>query len=253
MNVVGFRTLFYKEVLRFSKVWMQTVFAPIVSSLLFLIVFGHVLGARAEPYAGVSYTAFLVPGLMMMTVIQNAFANTSSSLIQSKMAGNIVFLLLAPLSYLEFFAAFVAAAVMRGLFVGLGVYAIAMWAIPVPFHNAGWILLFALLGSAVLGALGVIAGIWAQKFDQIAGFQNFVIVPLSFLSGVFYSLHSLPVFWRGLSHLNPLFYMVDGFRYGFFGVSDVSPWLSVAVVLVTFAMVSTLTVWMLKTGYRLRD
>lgn len=253
MNVVGFRTLFYKEVLRFLKVWLQTVFAPVVSSLLFLIVFGYVLGARAEAYAGVSYTAFLVPGLMMMTVIQNAFANTSSSLIQSKMAGNIVFLLLAPLSYLEFFAAFVAAAVMRGLLVGLGVYAIAVWAIPVPFHGIGWILLFALLGSAVLGALGVIAGIWAQKFDQIAGFQNFVIVPLSFLSGVFYSLHSLPAFWRGLSHLNPLFYMVDGFRYGFFGVSDVSPWLSVVVVLVTFATVSACTVWLLKTGYRLRD
>ena len=253
MNVIGFRTLFYKEVLRFFKVWLQTVLAPIVASLLFLLVFGHAFDTRAEPFAGVSYTAFLIPGLMMMAMIQNAFANASSSLIQSKMAGNIVFLLLAPLSYLEFFAAFVAAAVARGLFVGLGVYAIAVWAIAVPFYSVWMILMFAVLGSAVLGALGMIAGIWAQKFDQIAVFQNFVILPMSFLSGVFYSLRGLPAFWRDLSHLNPFFYMVDGFRYGFFGVSDVSPWMSAAVVLVTLAAVSAAAVAMLKSGYKLRD
>jgi ABC-2 type transport system permease protein len=212
-----------------------------------------VAGTRAEPLAGVSYVAFLVPGLMMMLLIQNAFANTSSSLIQSKVAGNIVFLLLAPLSYFEFFAAFVAAAVVRGLLVGAGVYAAVAWAAPVPVQHIGVILLFATLGSAVLGALGMIAGIWAQKFDQLAGFQNFIILPLSFLSGVFYSLQGLPPFWRALSHLNPFFYMVDGFRYGFFGVSDVSPWLSFAVVLATLVVVSVLTLWILRIGYKLRD
>jgi len=253
MNLTGFGTLLYKEVLRFWKVWLQTVIAPVVTALLYLVVFGHVLAGRAPPLPGVDYVAFLIPGLMMMSVIQNAFANTSSSLIQARVAGNIVFLLLAPLSYFEFFAAFVAAAVARGAVVGLGVYALAVWVIPVPFHNVGVIAVFALLGAAVLGAAGLIAGIWAQKFDQLAGFQNFVILPLSFLSGVFYSLHGLPPLWRGLSHLNPFFYMVDGFRYGFFGVSDVSPWLSLAVVLVTLAAVSALAVWMLKTGYRLRD
>jgi ABC-2 type transport system permease protein len=253
MSLLGFRTLLYKEVLRFWKVWLQTVVAPIVTSLLFLMVFGHAMGERAPSFAGVSYTAFLIPGLMMMSVIQNAFANTSSSIIQSKVNGNIVFLLLAPLSYFEFFAAFVAGAVVRGLLVGFGLYAVAVWAIPVPFHSVGFILLFALLGSAVLGAMGMIAGIWAQKFDQLAGFQNFVILPLSFLSGVFYSLHGLPPFWRELSHLNPFFYMVDGFRYGFFGVSDVSPWLSAAVVAATLAAVSALTLWILRAGYRLRD
>ncbi len=253
MNLVGFRTLFYKEVLRFYKVWLQTLIAPVVTSLLFLLVFGHALGAGAEPFAGVSYSAFLIPGLMMMAVIQNAFANTSSSIIQSKVNGNILFLLLAPLSYFEFFAAFVAAAVVRGVLVGLGVLVLAVSVIQVSFHHIGFVLLFALLGSAVLGALGMIAGIWAQKFDQLAGFQNFVILPLSFLSGVFYSLKGLPPFWRELSHLNPFFYMVDGFRYGFFGVSDVSPWLSATIVLATLLGVSVLTLGILKSGYKLRD
>lgn len=253
MNVIGFGTLFYKEVLRFSNVWLQTIFAPVITGLLFLLVFGHVLGARAQVFGGVSYVAFLIPGLMMMSVIQNAFANTSSSIIQSKVNGNIVYLLLAPLSYFEFFAAFIAAAVVRGVLVGLGVFLVAVWVIPVPFHNIAVILLFALLSSAVLGAVGMIAGIWAHKFDQLAGVQNFIILPMSFLSGVFYSLQGLPPLWREISHLNPFFYMVDGFRYGFFGVSDVSPWLSFAVVLGTLLGVSALTLGILKRGYRLRD
>jgi ABC-2 type transport system permease protein len=253
MNVIGFRTLFYKEVLRFWKVWLQTLVAPIISSLLFLIIFGHVMGARPMPYPGVSYTAFLIPGLMMMAVTQNAFSNTSSSLIQSKVGGNIVFLLVTPLSYFEFFAAFIAAATVRGLFVGVGVFIIALLATPMQVAHPVVILLFALLSSAVLGAVGMIAGIWAQKFDQMAGAQNFVILPLSFLSGVFYSLHDLAPFWRGLSHLNPLFYMVDGFRYGFFGISDVSPWYSLAVVGATLAAISLVTLRMLKVGYKLRD
>jgi ABC-2 type transport system permease protein len=253
MNPIGFGTLFYKEVLRFSSVWLQTIFAPVITGLLFLLVFGHVLGSRVQVLGGVSYVAFLIPGLMMMSVIQNAFANTSSSIIQSKVNGNIVYLLLAPLSYFEFFAAFIAAAMVRGVLVGLGVFLVAVWVIPVAFHNIGAILLFALLSSAVLGAVGMIAGIWAHKFDQLAGVQNFVILPLSFLSGVFYSLQGLPPFWRALSHLNPFFYMVDGFRYGFFGVSDVSPWLSFAVVLATLVVVSVLTLWILRIGYKLRD
>jgi ABC-2 type transport system permease protein len=253
MRLIGFRTLFYKELLRFWKVWLQTLVGPIVTSLLFLVIFGHVMGARQQAYSGVSYTAFLIPGLMMMAVIQNAFSNTSSSIIQSKVGGNIVFLLVTPLSYFEFFAAFVAAATVRGLFVGLGVLLVAILATPVQFHHLGVILLFALLASAVLGAVGLIAGIWAQKFDQLAGVQNFVILPMSFLSGVFYSLHDLPPFWRAVSHLNPLFYMVDGFRYGFFGVSDVSPWFSAAVVGGSLVAISLVTLRILKVGYKLRD
>ena len=222
MNLTGTYTLFYKEVLRFGKVLLQTLIAPVIASLLYLLVFGHVLTGRVEVFPGVSYIAFLVPGLVMMSVIQNSFANSSSSLIQSKVTGNILFILLTPLSNLEFFLAFIGAAAVRGLIVGLGVYLAAMFFVDVPVQHLGYILLFAVLGSAVLGTLGVIAGIWAEKFDQLAGFQNFIILPLSFLSGVFYSIHSLPLFWQRLSHFNPFFYMIDGFRYGFFGVSEVS-------------------------------
>jgi len=253
MNLTGAYTLFYKEILRFGKVLLQTLIAPVITSLLYLLVFGHVLTGRVEVFPGVSYIAFLVPGLVMMSVIQNAFANSSSSLIQSKVTGNILFILLTPLSHMEFFLAFIAAAAVRGLIVGLGVYLVAIFFVAVPVQHLGYILLFALLGSAVLGTLGVIAGIWAEKFDQLAGFQNFIILPLSFLSGVFYSIHSLPLFWQRLSHFNPFFYMIDGFRYGFFGVSDVSPLLSLAVVALFFMTLSGLTLLMLKTGYKLRD
>lgn len=253
MNWRGVYTLFYKEVLRFSKVLLQTLLAPIVTALLYLLVFGQALADRVEVYAGVDYTTFLVPGLVMMSVIQNAFANSSSSLIQSKVTGNLVFILLTPLSAFEFFLAFVAAAIVRGLAVGLGILLAAAPFVDLPLHNVGAVLVFAGLGSAVLGVLGVIAGIWSQKFDQLAGFQNFIVLPLSFLSGVFYSIHSLPAFWQTASHLNPFFYMIDGFRYGFFGVADVSPWLSFAVVSAFLVGLSAFTLEWLRRGYRLRD
>ncbi|GMR03791.1 MAG: ABC transporter permease [Gammaproteobacteria bacterium] len=253
MNALGLYTLFYKEVLRFGKVLLQTLIAPVITALLYLLVFAQVLEGRMEVFDGVSYTAFLVPGLMMMSVIQNAFANSSSSLIQSKVTGNLVFILLAPLSHLECFLAFVLASVVRGLIVGLGVFAVAVFFVPVPFHSIGLLLLFGFLASAVLGTLGMIAGIWAEKFDQLAGFQNFVILPLSFLSGVFYSIHSLPDFWQVLSRFNPFFYMIDGFRYGFFGVSDVSPLFSLSVVGLSLLILAGVTLFMLKTGYKLRD
>lgn len=253
MKFRGAYTLFYKEVLRFSKVLLQTLLAPVVTALLYLLVFGHALEGRVDVFPGVSYTAFLVPGLIMMSVIQNAFANSSSSLTQSKITGNLVFILLAPLSHLEFFMAFVAAAVLRGVLVGVGVYLVALPFIDVPLAHPGVLLLFAALGAAVPAVLGVIAGVWAVKFDQLAGFQNFIIVPLSFLSGVFYSIHSLPDFWRRLSHFNPFFYAIDGFRYGFFGACDVSPLLSLAVTGGFLLLLSAIALLMLATGYRLRD
>jgi ABC-2 type transport system permease protein len=253
MNLRGFYTLFYKEVLRFGKVWLQTLGAPIVTSLLYLLVFAHVLEGRMQVYEGVSYSAFLIPGLMMMSLIQNAFANSSSSIIQSKVTGNIVFLLLAPLSYLEVYLAFMLAAVVRGLVVGLGVLAVGVFFVDLPVHSVVALVLFGLLSGAVLATFGVIAGIWAEKFDQLAGAQNFVIMPLSFLSGVFYSIHSLPPFWQQLSHFNPFFYMIDGFRFGFFGVSDVDPAFSLVVLLVFQALLAILTLTLLGRGYRLRD
>ncbi len=252
MAMKGFRTLFYKEVLRVYKVMLQTILAPMVTTLLYLLVFAHAIGAHVQVYGQIDYMAFLVPGLIMMAIIQNAFANSSSSLIQSKVTGNIVFVLLAPLSYLEFYAAFVLAAVLRGLIVGLGVYLAALPFAAVPMHSLFFIVIFAALGGAILATLGIIAGIWAEKFDQLASFQNFVVLPLTFLSGVFYSIHSLPPFWQGMSHLNPLFYMIDGFRYGFFGISDVSPEASLGVVLGFFVALVGLTLFVLKRGYRLR-
>lgn len=244
--------LFYKELLRFGKVAFQTVLAPIVTALLYLLIFSHVLEGRVQVFEGVNYTAFLIPGLMMMSVIQNAFANSSSSLIQSKVTGNIIFILLAPLSYLELFVAYVGASVVRGLVVGCGIFLLAIWYVNVPVHNLFIIIAFALLGSAILGALGMVAGIWAEKFDQLAAFQNFIIMPLSFLSGVFYSIHSLPPFWQTVSRLNPFLYMIDGFRYGFLGESDIPVGVSLIVVSVFFLALSAIPLLMLKHGYKLR-
>ncbi|HSD60638.1 MAG TPA: ABC transporter permease [Burkholderiales bacterium] len=251
--MTGFYTLLYKELLRFWKVGFQTVLAPLLTALLYLLIFSHVLEEHVQPFPGVSYTAFLVPGLAMMSVLQNAFANSSSSLIQSKITGNIVFILLPPLSYAEMFLAYVLAASVRGMVVGAALLAAATWFVQLPLNYPLWVLAFALLGSSILGALGMIAGIWAEKFDQMAAFQNFIIMPLTFLSGVFYSIGSLPGFWQGLSHFNPFFYMIDGFRYGFFGVSDVSPYLSLAIVAASFLALSWLTLGLLKSGYKLRS
>ncbi|MEZ0232492.1 MAG: ABC transporter permease [Methylophilaceae bacterium] len=245
-------TLFKKEIIRFWRVSFQTVAAPVMTALLYLLVFSHVLDKHVEVYPGVSYTAFLIPGLIMMSLLQNAFANSSSSLIQAKVMGNIIFVLLTPLTYLELFVAFLAASIIRGLVVGLGIYLVAIIFIDLPLAHPIFILAFAILGSALLGAFGIIAGIWADKFDQMAAFQNFIIMPLSFLSGVFYSIHSLPSFWQTVSHLNPFFYMIDGFRYGFFGVGDISPWISLSVIIASFLALSGLTLAMLKSGYKLR-
>ena len=248
----GFPTLLRKEIKRFYKVAFQTVAAPVLTAVLYLMIFGHVLEGRLVVYDKLTYTAFLIPGLVMMSVLQNAFANTSSSLIQSKITGNLVFVLLAPLTHLEFYSAYVLAAVFRGVVVGLGVLIITLLFDVPAMQNPVWIILFAFMGAAILGGLGLIAGIWADKFDQLAAFQNFLIMPATMLSGVFYSIHSLPETWQLISHLNPFFYMIDGFRYGFFGVSDVSPWLSLAIVTTFFLVVSGLALRLLQSGYKLR-
>ena len=248
----GFPTLLYKELLRFWKVSFQTVAAPILTALLYLLIFSHVLAEHVQVYEGVRYTAFLVPGLVMMSVLQNAFANTSSSLIQSKISGSVIFMLVPPLSYLEFFAAYVLAAVVRGLVVGLGVHICTLGLVDLQFQSPLWIFAFALAASALLGSLGLIAAVWADKYEQIAAFQNFIIMPLTFLSGVFYSIHSLPPFWQQLSHLNPFFYMIDGFRYGFFGVSDINPAVSLGIVCASLAALIWLALVMLRSGYKLR-
>ena len=258
--MTGWRALFYKEVLRFWKVGFQTVAAPVLTAVLYLLIFGHVLEEHVTVYNGIGYTAFLIPGLVMMSVLQNAFANSSSSMVQRKIMGNLVFLLLTPLSHWSWFFAYTLSAVVRGMAVGMGVLlatALFIWQSPglnfslVP-QEPLWAMVFAFSGAALLGALGLIAGLWAEKFDQMAAFQNFIIMPMTFLSGVFYSIHSLPDFWQRVSHLNPFFYMIDGFRYGFFGQSDVSPWLSLGVVWVSLAVVSAVAVHLLRIGFKIR-
>lgn len=250
--MIGFQTLLYKEVLRFWKVATQTLTAPIVTAMLYLLIFGHVLSSHVEVYPGVPYISFLVPGLVMMSVLQNSFANSSSSLIQSKITGNLVFVLLPPLSHWELFGAYVLAAMLRGLAVGLGVFLVTAFIGMPDFVAPWWILIFGLLGAAILGTMGLIAGIWAEKFDQLAAFQNFLIMPATFLAGVFYSIHSLPPAWQAVSHANPFFYMIDGFRYGFFGQSDIPPLVSLAIVSSFFVVLAGLAVRMLKSGYKLR-
>jgi ABC-2 type transport system permease protein len=258
--MTGWTMLFYKEVLRFWKVSFQTVAAPVLTAVMYLMIFGHVLEAHVQVYDGVSYTAFLIPGLVMMSVLQNAFANSSSSMVQSKIMGNLVFLLLTPLSHWSWFFAYALSAMVRGLLVGAGVLlagVLFVWQSSVlnfslmPSQPV-WVITFAVLGALMLGTLGLIAGLWADKFDQMAAFQNFIIMPMTFLSGVFYSIHSLPSFWQNVSHLNPFFYMIDGFRFGFFGQSDVSPWLSLGVVGVCLTLVSGIALHLLRTGYKIR-
>ncbi len=249
----GWKMLLTKEVLRFWRVATQTIAAPVLTSVLYLLIFGHVLQGRVQVYPGVGYVAFLVPGLVMMSVLQNAFANSASSLVQSKIMGNLVFLLLTPLNAWHWFIAYVGAAVLRGLMVGVGVYLVTLWYAPPQAAAPGWILAFALLGALLMAVLGLLAGLWADKFDQMAVFQNFIVMPMTFLAGVFYSIHTLPAVWQTVSRFNPFFYMIDGFRYGFFGVSDVSPWFSLGVAVVSVLAVSALTLHLLKTGYKLRN
>ena len=248
----GTSTLLYKEVLRFWKVSLQTVAAPVLTAVLYLLVFGHVLEDHVKVYDSVGYTSFLIPGLVMMSVLQNAFSNSSSSLIQSKISGNLVFLLVAPLSHWAWFLAYVGASVVRGVVVGAGVLFVTAWFAPLHLVQPLWIIVFTVMGAAMMGALGLIAGLWAEKFDQIAAFQSFIIMPMTFLSGVFYSVKSLPPLAQAISHLNPFFYMIDGFRHGFFGVSDVAPWTSFMVVAASLVVVCALCLHLLRTGYKIR-
>lgn len=254
MNWIGLRTLLAKEIWRFFKVYLQTILAPVCTTFLFFIVFAHAFESRSAPDGQISYTTFLIPGLIMMTMIQNAFANSSSSLIQSKVTGNIIFVLLPPMSALELFLGFTGAAVARGIVVGAAVYlTVAWWANGVTIAHPFYFIAFALLGSAIPAALGVIAGVHSEKFDHIAGFTNFIIMPLSFLSGVFYSIHTLPQTWQIASHFNPFFYMVDGFRYSLVGISDIDPLISVLVGLGTLSVLVAVSLFLLNMGYKLRD
>lgn len=251
MNWRGCYTLFTKEVQRFYSVILQTVGAPVVTALLYMAVFGQVLAG--QEIEGVRAIQFLVPGLMMMSVIQNAFANTSSSITQSKIMGNLVFLLMAPLSAFEIYLAYIGAALLRASMVAVVLYLVTQFFVLVPIQQPLLMLVMLLLSGGTLAVLGLIAGILANKFDHLAAFQNFFIMPMSFLSGVFYSIHNLPPFWQQASYFNPFFYMIDGFRYGFFGMGDANPIISLIVAAIFFSLVSGIALIMLSRGYKIRN
>ena len=251
-NVRGAWTLYLKEVRRFIKVGQQTLVAPAVTTLLFLAIFTLALGGDSRSIAGVAFDRFLAPGLVMMAIAQNAFANTSSSMVISKVQGNIVDVLMPPLSPSALTSGYALAGVTRGVMVGA--VCVAAMTIFVPTHIAdlGLILYHAVMASLMLSLLGLMGGIWAEKFDHIAAVTNFVVTPAAFLSGTFYSIESLPGAWNTVAHMNPLFFLIDGFRAGFIGRADGSLLLGAAVVAAVNIVLWAICHWMFKTGYKLK-
>ena len=252
VNWRGLWTLYVKEVQRFLNVFTQTLLAPMVVTLLFLAIFALALGGAGREVAGVDYIQFLAPGLIVMSLMQNAFANTSSSIVMGKIQGNIVDVLMPPLSASELNLAIAGGGVTRGLMVGLAT-GLAIWAfVPLDLHHPLAVLYFALNAAVMLALLGVVAGIWAERFEHIAGVTNFVIMPLSFLSGTFYSIERLPPEWQLAAQFNPFFYLIDGLRYGFIGRADGTLGIGVALVLAVNVALWFLTQRMFATGYRLK-
>ncbi|WP_298430010.1 ABC transporter permease [uncultured Jannaschia sp.] len=253
VNWLGLRTLAERETRRFLAVWTQTLLAPLVTAGLFLLIFTLAVGTRRGEVMGVSFLHFLAPGILMMTVIQNSFANVSSSIVISKVQGNIVDTLMPPLSAAELVAGYLAGGILRGVVVAAAIMLVLFPFIGLGVENPLMALVWVVLGGAFLGALGIVAGVFANKFDQIAAITNFIVTPLSFLSGTFYSLETLPPVMQALSHANPVFYLIDGLRHAVLGVSDSSPWLGLAVVATATLAVAALGWWMFRTGYRLKS
>ena len=252
INWIGVWTLYKREVWRFVKVWNQTVLAPVVTTLLFLAVLMLALGDNAREVEGLNFDRFIAPGLVMMALVQNAFANSSSSLMLSKIQGVIIDLLMPPFTPGEQTFCLVAGGVTRGIVVGIAVTAAVYAFVPLNVYAPLLAVVYVLLASALLALLGVLTGIWAQSFDQLSAITNYIVTPLAFLSGTFYSIHHLPEFWQMMSHLNPLFYMIDGFRYAMTGYSDGEPVVGVIVLLATNLLLWLLAQWLLAKGYRLK-
>lgn len=252
INFVGLYTLIKREIGRFMNVYMQTLVAPVVTTLLFYTIFALAFGGVAREVEGIPFLEFLAPGLIMMTMVQNAFANTSSSIVIAKVQGNIVDVLMPPLSEIELMVGFVTGGVLRGILVGVVTGFVMNIFVPLNVHAWWMIVVFAVLGNVMLSALGTAAGIWSDKFDHMSAVTNFIITPLTFLSGTFYSINSLPHMWRALADYNPFFYMIDGFRAGFIGHADGDVWLGVGILGVMDALLLLLIYVMLRTGYKMK-
>ncbi len=253
VNWLGVQTLAERELRRFMAVWSQTLAAPLITAGLFLAIFTLAIGSRRGEVMGVPFVEFLAPGILMMTVIQNAFANTSSAIMIAKIQGNIVDTLMPPLSPAELLAGYLAGAIGRGIFVAAAVLALCAVVLGQGLAHPLWLLVYVVLGSLMLGGLGILAAIVARKFDQMAAITNFIVTPLSFLSGTFYSVEGLPQAMWLLTHFNPVFYLIDGARYGVIGVSDSSPWLGLPIVAVTTSLILGLCWHWFRTGYRLKS
>ncbi len=253
INTIGLFTLIRREVLRFLSVYTQTIIAPMVTTLIFYVVFALAFGGSVRVIHGISFMAFLAPGLIMMTMVQNAFANASSSLVISKVQGNIIDVLMPPLSAMEIFIGYAVGSVLRGLVVGICSAAILSLFAPLQIHSLPIIFVFAFLGTLMLSSLGIAAGIWSDRFDHMAAVTNFVVMPMTFLSGTFYNIGILPDIWQNIAHFNPFFYMIDGFRYGFIGVSDSN--ISTGLLVLTLCNIGliTLSYAMIKTGYKIKS
>ena len=253
INWEGFKSLWFKECKRFFVVWAQTLLSPLVSSLLFLSVLTLALGDERGEVLGHSFINFLAPGLIAMSIVAQAFSHSVSSLMISKIQGNIIDTLYAPLSALEVSLAIIFAAVARSLIIGTISIFVFSIIIDMQIHNIFYILTFGLLTSFILGALGFITGLWAEKFDHTATVTNFIVTPLSFLSGVFYSIDRLPPFFQSISHINPFFYMIDGFRYGFLGVSDGSISFGLIYLLILSLLIGYVAFYLFKKGYKIKS
>ena len=253
INWEGLKTLVKREVGRFLNVYTQTIVAPVVTTLLFYAVFALAFGGLSRDMGDVPYMEFIAPGLIMMGMLQNAFANTSSSVVISKVQGNIVDVLMPPLSPVELYLGFVSGGVLRGLVVGLVTGITIALFVPISIQSLAVVLAFGVLGCIMMGSLGLAAGIWSEKFDHIAAVTNFIVTPLTFLSGTFYSIEQLPTVWQKVAHFDPFFYVIDGFRSGFIGHSDGNVLIGISLLCVVNLALMALSLWMFRKGYKVKS
>lgn len=253
MNYLGTFTLIKKEIYRFLKVYHQTIFSPIVNIVLFLLVFSISVGKNIEKIEGINFSIFVASGLIIMSAMQNAFANSSSSLVMSKVMGHIVDYLIPPISGLELLFAFLIGAIARGILVALAGFVVIFSFVPLPINSLFFTLTFLLLGCCFLGLLGILCGVLSDTFDQMSALTSYLITPLTFLSGTFYSINSLSNFWQIIAKLNPFFYIIDGFRYGITGHHDGNLFLASIYLITLNITLFLILLQMLKTGYRIKN